>query len=249
MGKVIPLASTLAVKQEDLFGVMATLTGVTGNTAEVSTQLKATMQGFLSPSSNMQKSLQKLGYANGQALLESKGLQGALTALQESVGGDQLAFAKLFSSVEAQTAVLALAGEQADNFASKTAQMYDASGAAATAFATATDNAESKMQRAKTAVTNLGLVLGNTFLPYVTTAADKLAGVVQKVEVNAGMGCGGQADCRFAQGLKSALYSKKSPSFTAFFSFTASQTGRPVKNSSGSPVAMLAMTQAYRSNT
>ena len=181
MGKVIPLASTLAVKQEDLFGAMATLTGVTGNTAEVSTQLKAAMQGFLSPSSNMQKSLQKLGYANGQALLESKGLQGALTALQESVGGDQLAFAKLFSSVEAQTAVLALAGEQADNFASKTAQMYDASGAAATAFATATDNAESKMQRAKTAVTNLGLVLGNTFLPYVETAADKLAGVVQKV--------------------------------------------------------------------
>lgn len=181
MGKVIPLASTLAVKQEDLFGVMATLTGVTGNTAEVSTQLKATMQGFLSPSSNMQKSLQKLGYANGQALLESKGLQGALTALQESVGGDQLAFAKLFSSVEAQTAVLALAGEQADNFASKTAQMYDASGAAATAFATATNNAESKMQRAKTAVLNLGLVLGNTFLPYVATAADKLAGVVQKV--------------------------------------------------------------------
>ena len=181
MGKVIPLASTLAVKQEDLFGVMATLTGITGNTAEVSTQLKATMQGFLSPSSNMQKSLQKLGYANGQALLESKGLQGALTALQESVGGDQLAFAKLFSSVEAQTAVLALAGEQADNFASKTAQMYDASRAAATAFATATDNAESKMQRAKTAVSNLGLVLGNTFLPYVATAADKLAGVVQKV--------------------------------------------------------------------
>ena len=181
MGKVIPLASTLAVKQEDLFGVMATLTGVTGNTAEVSTQLKAAMQGFLSPSSNMQKSLQKLGYANGQALLESKGLQGALTALQESVGGDQLAFAKLFSSVEAQTAVLALAGEQADNFASKTAQMYDASRAAATAFATATDNAESKMQRAKTAVSNLGLVLGNTFLPYVATAADKLAGVVQKV--------------------------------------------------------------------
>ena len=181
MGKVIPLASTLAVKQEDLFGVMATLTGVTGNTAEVSTQLKAAMQGFLSPSSNMQKSLQKLGYANGQALLESKGLQGALDALQQSVGGDQLAFAKLFSSVEAQTAVLALTGEQADNFASKTAQMYEASGAAATAFATATDNAESKMQRAKTAVSNLGLVLGNTFLPYVETAADKLAGVVQKV--------------------------------------------------------------------
>ena len=96
------------------------------------------------------------------------------------MGGDELAFAKLFSSVEAQTAVLALAGEQADNFKSKTAEMYSASGAAATAFATATDNAESKMQKAKNAIANLGIVLGDTFLPYVTTAAEKLSGLVTK---------------------------------------------------------------------
>ena len=180
VGKVIPLAATLSLKQEDLFGAMATLTGVTGSTAEVTTQLKATMQGFLSPSKDMTASLEKLGYANGKALLESKGLQGALDALRQSVGGDELAFAKLFSSVEAQTAVLALAGEQADNFKSKTAEMYSASGAAATAFATATDNAESKMQKAKNAIANLGIVLGDTFLPYVTTAADKLSGLVTK---------------------------------------------------------------------
>lgn len=180
VGKVIPLAATLSLKQEELFGAMATLTGVTGSTAEVTTQLKATMQGFLSPSKDMTASLEKLGYANGKALLESKGLQGALDALRQSVGGDELAFAKLFSSVEAQTAVLALAGEQADNFKSKTAEMYSASGAAATAFATATDNAESKMQKAKNAIANLGIVLGDTFLPYVTTAADKLSGLVTK---------------------------------------------------------------------
>ena len=59
---------------------------VTGETAEVSTQLKATMQGFLSPSTNMTKSLEKLGYATGKDLLESKGLQGALELLKESVG-------------------------------------------------------------------------------------------------------------------------------------------------------------------
>ena len=47
IGQVVPLASTLAVSQEELFGAMATLTGVTGGTAEVTTQLKATMQGFL----------------------------------------------------------------------------------------------------------------------------------------------------------------------------------------------------------
>ena len=68
----------------------------------------------------------------------------------------------------------------------------------------------------------------------------------RQVEVNTRMGRSGQADCRFAQSLVSALYSKKLPSLTAFFSFTASQIGRPVKNSSGSPVAMLATMQAYR---
>ena len=124
MGKVIPLASTLGVEQEQLFGAMATLTGVTGSTAEVVTQLKATMQGFLSPSKNMSAALQSMGYESGQALLESEGLQGALEALKKSVGGNELAFAGLFSSVEAQTAVLAMAGTQAENLTSKTAEMY-----------------------------------------------------------------------------------------------------------------------------
>ena len=175
MGKVIPLASTLSVKQEDLFGAMSTITGVTGETAEVATQLKATMQGFLSPSTNMAKSLEKLGYATGKDLLESKGLQGALDLLKESVGGNELEFAKLFSSVEAQTAVLSLAGEQADNFRNKTTQMYEAGGAAQSAFEKATNTTAAKIERAKTALSNLGLVLADTFLPYVSTAAEKLS--------------------------------------------------------------------------
>lgn len=175
MGKVIPLASTLSVKQEDLFGAMSTLTGVTGETAEVATQLKATMQGFLSPSTNMAKSLEKLGYATGKDLLESKGLQGALDLLKESVGGNELEFAKLFSSAEAQTAVLSLAGEQADNFRNKTTQMYEAGGAAQSAFEKATNTTAAKIERAKTALSNLGLVLADTFLPYVSTAAEKLS--------------------------------------------------------------------------
>ena len=42
------------------------------------------------------------------------------------MGGNELAFAGLFSSVEAQTAVLAMAGTQAENLTSKTAEMYEA---------------------------------------------------------------------------------------------------------------------------
>lgn len=180
MGQVIPLASTLGVKQEDLFGAMATLTGVTGSTSEVTTQLKATMQAFLSPSTAMQKSLEKLGYASGKEMLESEGLQGALEKLKGSVNDDELAFTNLFSSVEAKNAVLALAGTQADNFTEKTRQMYEATGAAETAFKTATDSAEARMAKAKNSITNLGTVLGSMLLPKVGEVAEKVSNLATK---------------------------------------------------------------------
>ena len=123
IGKVVPLASALGVEQEELYGAFATLTGVTGSTAEVSTQMKAVMSGLMSPTDGMTKALKSLGYENANAALESLGLQGTLDALGSTVNGDTQALAKMFSSVEAQTAILALSGAQADNFVEKTAAM------------------------------------------------------------------------------------------------------------------------------
>lgn len=180
MGKVIPLASTLGVEQEQLFGAMATLTGVTGSTAEVVTQLEATMQGFLSPSKNMTAALNKMGYESGQALLDSKGLQGALDALKESVNGDELAFAGLFSSVKAQTAVLAMAGNQAENLTSKTAEMYTAVGATDAAFQKQTGTMKYTIQEIKNLGANFLTQLGTNVLPYVKELAEAALPVVQE---------------------------------------------------------------------
>lgn len=180
MGKVVPLASTLTVKQEELFGAMATLTGVTGNTAEVSTQLRGTMQGFLQPTTQMSKAMSKLGFANGKVMLESLGLQGSLDALKKSVNNDDIAFSGLFGSIEAKNAVLALTGEQAENLTNKTMQMYDAAGSAQAAFDIMNNTPEAKLERAKNSIANLGVLLGDTFLPSVTIAADKLTELVTK---------------------------------------------------------------------
>lgn len=179
MGQVIPLASTLGVEQEQLFGAMATLTGVTGSTAEVVTQLRATMQGFLSPSKSMQVSLRSMGYESGQALLESKGLQGALDALKESVGGNELAFAGLFSSVKAQTAVLSMAGSQSENLTAKTAEMYQAAGAADTAFQRQTNTMQYTIQIIKNLGANFLTQLGTNILPYVRELAEAALPKVQ----------------------------------------------------------------------
>lgn len=53
IGRVTPLAATLGVTTEELFATMATLTGVTGGAAEVSTQLRATFQSLLRPTKDM----------------------------------------------------------------------------------------------------------------------------------------------------------------------------------------------------
>ena len=180
MGKVIPLASTLGLEQEQLWGAMATLTGVTGSTAEVVTQMKATMQAFLSPSKNMQAALKNMGYESGQALLESKGLQGSLDALKDAVGGNELAFAGLFSSVEAQTAVLAMAGSQAENLTSKTAEMYEATGAANTAFERQTNNLKYDIKMIKNLGANFLTQLGTNILPYVREFAEAALPVVSE---------------------------------------------------------------------
>lgn len=169
MGKVIPLASTMKVSQEELFGAMATLTGVTGNTAEVTTQLRATIQGMLQPTTAMASKISELGYENGQAMIESLGLQGTLEKLKESVGNNEIAFSELFSSVEAKNAVLALTGAQAENFTEKTNAMKSAIGATDEAFKKQTDNIKANFSKLKNSFDVMIIDLGEKFLPVLDT--------------------------------------------------------------------------------
>ena len=186
MGEVIPLASTLKVSQEELFGAMATLTGVTGSTAEVTTQLKATMRGFMSPSAEMSEALAKMGYASGAAALESEGLGSILTKLKDSVNGDEVAFAGLFSSIEAKNAVLALAGSQAENFTMKTDAMTKASGAAEGAFQQQNKSVAAMAGKIK----NYGVVMltsiGEKALPVITDALSKVMDAMPAFEASVG---------------------------------------------------------------
>lgn len=179
MGKVVPLASALGVEQEELYGAFATLTGVTGSTAEVATQMKAVMSGLMSPTDGMTKALNSLGYANVNMALESLGLQGTLDALGGTVNGDTQALAKMFSSVEAQTAILALSGSQAGNFVEKTAAMYEATGATEAAFAKQTDTLEYTIKCIKNLGKNFMTSIGRTILPVVKDIAQNLLPVVQ----------------------------------------------------------------------
>ena len=192
MGGAIAMGSQLSVSQEELYGVMATLTGVTGNTAEVSTQLEGVLSGFLSPTEDLNKALKKMGYSSGAAALEAEGLEGVINKLKDQVGGSSLDLANLFSDKSAKQAVLGLTGDLADTWHDKTEQMMTASGATEQAFATQTDSVKAMVGKVKNFGQNMLTSVGEKALPYIQSALDKLidkmpefeaamAGVIDKI--------------------------------------------------------------------
>ena len=180
MGKVVPIASALNISQEELFGSFATLTGVTGSTAEVSTQLKSVFSGLMTPSTALSAKIGELGYESANAMLDQLGLIGTLDKLSAACGDDKQAVAKLFSSVEAQTAVLALAGSQTENWVQKTEAMAGVADATSKAFDKSTDNLQGKLDKMKQVFETFKIRVGNILIPIVTNIVDKAIPKIEK---------------------------------------------------------------------
>ena len=180
MGKVVPIASALNISQEELFGSFATLTGVTGSTAEVSTQLKSVFSGLMTPSTALSAKISELGYESANAMLDQLGLIGTLDKLSAACGDDKQAVAKLFSSVEAQTAVLDLAGSQTENWVQKTEAMAGAADATSNAFDKSTDNLQGKLDKMKQVFETFKIRVGNILIPIVTNIVDKAIPKIEK---------------------------------------------------------------------
>lgn len=134
MGRVIPLASSMKVSQEELFAAFASLTGVTGNAAEVSTQMRGAIQSLMAPTGDMKKVLQGMGFASGQAAVQSLGLVGTLQKMVASTGGNTEQMKKLFPQIESMAAILQLSGKGAEKFKTDLLAMKSAVGATDQAF-------------------------------------------------------------------------------------------------------------------
>lgn len=173
MQPLFPLSSSLSMSYEELFGVMATGTGVTGNTAEVSTQLKSVLSNLMKPTGDMQKLMEKYGYSNAQAMIQTEGFGGMLKLLQAETGGQSDQMAKLFSSTEALTLMTALTGGQFDTFNEKLGSMGTAAGA--------TDEAYKKLQTNGDTVRTSITQLKNTLIELGGTLLEVLAPAIQGI--------------------------------------------------------------------
>lgn len=129
IGMVTPMASALKIKSQELFGVFAAGTGVTGKASEVATQFRGILSGLAQPTSEMTELMQKYGYETVEAAVQNEGLAGILKILGKETGGSAAEMGKLFGSVEATNLALALSTTQYNTFIEKTGAMTDSTGA------------------------------------------------------------------------------------------------------------------------
>lgn len=168
IGSVTPLASSLGVGMEELFGVMATATGVTGNAAAVSTQMRGVLQALMAPTADMTALMADLGFENGEAMLAQLGLQGSLEAITGAAANSGQPLQKYIGSIEGVTLAMALTGDLSDQLTEKTLAMADSAGATQAAFEAQTEGINQNgfaMQQMRIQMQVAGERIGTALMP------------------------------------------------------------------------------------
>lgn len=129
IGGVAPLAKLAGVSLEEMFAVLATATGVTGNTNEVVTQMSSAINGLLNPSKDLKAAFKAIGVESGQALIAEKGFVQGLQLIAEFAEKTKTPMIELLGRKEGFVLTASLAGAQAEKFAQNLDAMGKAAGA------------------------------------------------------------------------------------------------------------------------
>ena len=177
--RVTANAATLGVSVDELMASFATLTGVSGNTAEVSTQLAAIFTALVKPSSEATKMAQQMGIQfDAAAIKAAGGMKNFLTQLNADVKRyaaasgmlEQEVYGKLFGSAESLRALTPLTGNLADKFEENVDAMAGSAGTIDGAFKTMGSTGSAQLQKLNNALGEytdaLQKSVGN-FMPYV----------------------------------------------------------------------------------
>ena len=141
--RVTANASTLGVSVDELLASFATLTGVSGNTNEVATQMAAIFTALVKPSSEATEMAEKMGIEfNAASIKAAGGLRNFLTQLDASVKEyaaangvlEQEVYAKLFGSAESLRALTPLTNQLAEKFSENVDAMANSAGAINAAY-------------------------------------------------------------------------------------------------------------------
>lgn len=157
-------AATLGISINELMASFATLTGVSGNTAEVATQLSAVFTSLVKPSSEATKQAQEMGIQfDAAAIKAAGGMRNFLVDLDKNVKAyaaktgqlEQTIYSKLFGSARAMRALIPITGELSEKFGQNVEAMKDSAGTIDDAFGIMAGTGSAKIQKLKNAIADM----------------------------------------------------------------------------------------------
>lgn len=203
LGQALPRvsgsASQLGVSMDELMAVFATTTGVTGNTAEVSTQLSAVLNALIKPSAEATKAAEAMGIGfNAASVQAAGGLENFLLGLDASIKEysaktGQLSeniYGQLFGSAEALRLLGSLTGEQKDKFSENIGAMAESAGTIEEAFNEMSSTGDSVGQMLKNQVQSMldwAGSLASTSAPYIEMIANTGLAMMSMAQLKNGL--------------------------------------------------------------
>lgn len=182
--RVTANASTLGVSVDELLASFATLTGVSGNTNEVATQMAAIFTALVKPSSEATEMAEKMGIEfNAASIKAAGGLRNFLTQLDASVKEyaaangvlEQEVYAKLFGSAESLRALTPLTNQLAEKFSENVDAMANSAGTINAAYSEMSSTGSATTQMLKNqlgAITDVVAGFVGSAMPFVSFIAN-----------------------------------------------------------------------------
>ncbi|HLB47275.1 MAG TPA: phage tail tape measure protein, partial [Anaerolineales bacterium] len=184
LGRVIPIASQLGIRFDEVGAAMAAMTRVGFDAAESATNLSGIMAAVLKPSKQAADVLAQFGLS-GEELrktIKERGLLAVLTLLKDTIGQDDEALAKIFPNIRGFRGLLSLVGENAES----TRQVFKSLAGATEedlnrAFEVASQTAKFKFGQAMAEVQSSLITFGQAVLPVVIPLLQSLAKTISDV--------------------------------------------------------------------
>lgn len=165
---VTPAAAAAGVSFEDVGAAIAALTAQGVPTKVATTQIRQAILSMMAPNKAMSESFDALGMDAselGEILKEPGGLLKAMAMVEKAAGGNKTELKKMFGSVEALQAVMALTSGEGKKFADALGEIEDAAGATDQAFGTMDQGFERTLEKMKATLKATMIEFGKSLMP------------------------------------------------------------------------------------
>lgn len=179
LGPVAGIAAQVGVSFDEIGGAAALMTTRGFSAAQAGTRIQAAITALIKPNEEMSAALAEMGFQSGEAAIQQLGLQGALEALRDAVGGSTDKMAGALGTTEALGAALALTAEDAGDFMDAFAEGVD--GATEAARRIQLEGVQNQFALLRSQVSGLAITVGSALLPVLVDIAKKATPIVEQI--------------------------------------------------------------------